>query len=222
MIAVQSVPNLRTSHILLTPPTYEDAPAVQRHLSSWDVVKYLTRRTIPVWEQPHGLPEGGAAAYLRDNAFAGAGENNWFWALRLRGGPSEMIGMIQVFDKSADFGQPQGTVAGRRFWLAEEHQGKGLMTEASKAVTDYAFKNLGFKGMNIANAKINGGSSAIKQKSGFRLVGHEMHEYISGPHMAEIWEITAQEWAHHRKPQPASAPAVAQPRARQARQFAMA
>ena len=57
------------------------------------------------------------------------------------------------------------------YWLAEEHQGRGLMTRAVEAVTDYAFDELGLNRVEIQVGTGNAKSRAIPERLGFRQEG---------------------------------------------------
>jgi RimJ/RimL family protein N-acetyltransferase len=86
----------------------------------------------------------------------------------------------------------------RGFWLGLPWHGRGLMTEAADAVTDYWFDVLKFPVLRIPKAAANIASRRISEKQGMRLVATEEREYVSGRTTAEIWEITADEWRAHR------------------------
>jgi len=58
----------------------------------------------------------------------------WHWTLRLKTEPETIIGRIGLY-----LGENN-----RGFWMGLPWQGKGLMSEAVIAVTDYWFEVLGF------------------------------------------------------------------------------
>ena len=57
------------------------------------------------------------------------------------------------------------------YWLAEDHQGRGLMTRAVQAVTDYAFGELDLNRVEIQVGADNAKSRAIPERLGFRQEG---------------------------------------------------
>lgn len=57
------------------------------------------------------------------------------------------------------------------YWLAEQHQGQGLMTRAVQAVTDYAFDDLDLNRVEIQVGTDNAKSRAIPERLGFRQEG---------------------------------------------------
>lgn len=57
------------------------------------------------------------------------------------------------------------------YWLAEEHQGRGTMTEAAGALTDHALSVWGLNRVEIRAAVENHQSRAIPERLGFREEG---------------------------------------------------
>jgi RimJ/RimL family protein N-acetyltransferase len=68
------------------------------------------------------------------------------------------------------------------------------MSEAVEVATDYWFNTLGFPVVRAPKAISNTASRRISEKSGMRIVAMEERDYVAGRLMAEIWEITAEEW----------------------------
>jgi [ribosomal protein S5]-alanine N-acetyltransferase len=112
---VPMVPILETARLVLRPIELADAPAVQELFPHWDIVRYMNAKI------PWPYPADGALQFIRDIAFPAMerGEQ-WVWAIRLKRGPSHLIGVIGL---SAD------KDANRGFWLGQPWQGQGLMTE---------------------------------------------------------------------------------------------
>jgi ribosomal-protein-serine acetyltransferase len=57
------------------------------------------------------------------------------------------------------------------YWLAEEHQGQGLMTRAVRALVDHAFGELDLHRVEIQVAEGNRRSRAIPERLGFQHEG---------------------------------------------------
>ena len=55
------------------------------------------------------------------------------------------------------------------YWLAERHNGRGIMTRACRTLIDHAFEALGLRRIVIQAAAGNGPSRAIPERLGFRL-----------------------------------------------------
>jgi len=171
---------LQTPRLILRPLQIEDAARAQVLFPHWEIVKYLN--AIVPWP----YPEDGALTYYRDVALpAVARGEQWHWTLWLKSAPGDMIGAIGLMQKAVD---------NRGFWLGLAWQRCGLMTEAVEAVTDYWFDVLGFCVLRAAKAAPNTASRRISEKTGMRLVGTEIRNYVSGRLLSETWEITAEEW----------------------------
>ncbi len=57
------------------------------------------------------------------------------------------------------------------YWLAVEHWGKGIASEAARLVTEYAFDNLNLARLEAAVLESNGASARVLEKAGFRQHG---------------------------------------------------
>jgi hypothetical protein len=64
-------------------------------------------------------------------------------------------------------------------------------------VTEFWFDSLQFPVPRVNKAAANIASRRISKKQGMRIVGLEERNYVCGRMLAEIWEITADEWHAH-------------------------
>lgn len=178
-------PPLETSRLLLRPLELGDASQTQRLFPHWEIVRYLNARV------PWPYPPDGALQFYRDVALPAVERGDqWHWTLRLKESPDKLIGSI---------GLMRGPAENRGFWLGLPWQGRGLMTEAVEAVTEYWFDVLKFPVLRVPKAAPNLASRRISEKTGMRITGAETREYVSGPAPTEIWEITAEEWRERRR-----------------------
>jgi RimJ/RimL family protein N-acetyltransferase len=135
---------------------------------------------------PWPYPEDGAMTFVRDIALpAMLAGVEWHWSIRRREQPTELIGVISLMAKPDD---------NRGFWLCPEWQGKGLATEASSAVTDFWFGDLGRDMLRVPKAVQNRPSRALSERTGMRVIWTGELDYVCGRGPAELWEITAEEW----------------------------
>ncbi len=179
------MPPLETSRLLLRPLTLDDAPEIQRLFPQWEIVRFLAN--IVPWP----YPPDGALRFVRDVALpAIASGQSWNWTLRLKSDPDRLIGAIQLTKREHE---------SRAFWIAPPYQGRGLMSEAVDAVTDFWFDVLKMPVLRVEKAAANLASRRISEKQGMRLVGTVERDYVSGRQLAEIWEITAEEWRARRR-----------------------
>jgi RimJ/RimL family protein N-acetyltransferase len=178
---------LETPRLVLRPLELADAEQVQKLFPHWEIVKYLNNRI------PWPYPEDGAHVFYRDSALpAMARGDEWHWSMRLKTEPAHVIGSIGLIREGE---------GNRGFWLGLPWQGRGLMSEAANAVTDYWFDELGFPVLRVPKAAPNLASRRISEKSGMRVIAVEEREYVGGKYLTEIWEITAEEWRAHRSGQ---------------------
>ncbi|HEV2289124.1 MAG TPA: GNAT family N-acetyltransferase [Candidatus Acidoferrales bacterium] len=175
---------LETPRLLLRPLELADAEQIQSLFPHWEIVRYL--RNIVPWP----YPADGAMEFVRERALPAMERGEaWHWTLRLKTEPEQMIGFISLV---------RGETENRGFWMGLPWQGRGLMSEACDAVTDYWFDVLKFPVLRVPKATENAASRRISEKQGMRVVGTEERDYVSGRLRGEIWEITAQEWRSRR------------------------
>jgi RimJ/RimL family protein N-acetyltransferase len=171
---------LTTSRLILRPLDLADAVAVQAHFPKWEIVRFMSN------DIPWPYPADGALTFIRDVALPAIRQGTeWHWSIRPKAAPEQLIGVISLRDKPDD---------NRGFWLGSEWHGRGLMSEASVAVTDYWFETLARPLLRVPKAVANEPSRRISERSGMRLVRTEDRDYVSGRLSTEIWEITRDEW----------------------------
>jgi len=177
-------PELETSRLFLRPLELADAEQIQSIFPHWEIVRFLAGRV------PWPYPPDGAYSYIRDLALpAIVRGDEWHWTLRLKPQPAQVIGSI---------GLMKGEKQNRGFWMGLPWQRRGLMSEACEAVSEFWFNTLQFPVLRAPKAIGNTGSRRISEKSGMRLAWTEEHDFVCGRMMAEIWEITAEEWRARR------------------------
>jgi RimJ/RimL family protein N-acetyltransferase len=174
------IPTITTSRLILRPLELSDADAVQDLFPRWEIVRFLAP------DVPWPYPVDGAMTFIRDIALPAIQQGKeWHWSIRLKTTPDQLIGMISLMDKPGN---------NRGFWLDPASQGRGLISEASTAVTDYWFETLERPVLRVPKAVANVSSRRISERSGMRLIAIEDQDYVSGRLPTEIWEITREEW----------------------------
>jgi RimJ/RimL family protein N-acetyltransferase len=128
--------------------------------------------------------------FIRDDALPAMQKGlEWHWTLRLKEEPAALIGLISLALRPDD---------NRGFWLSPEWWGRGLMNEASEAVTNFWFDDLRQEVLRAPKAVHNRGSRRLSERTGMRIVWTGERQYVSGRGVAELWEITAEEWRARR------------------------
>lgn len=143
-------PIIETERLVLRPPRADDAEAIfNSYATDEEVTRYL------VW-RPHTSIAETEEFVSRVVAFPEDG-SRLTWALTLRGDDT-LRGMIELRPRvhEADVGY----VLARPFW------GRGYMTEALRAVLDYAFRNPGmYRVWAVCDAE-NVASARVMEKAG--------------------------------------------------------
>jgi RimJ/RimL family protein N-acetyltransferase len=111
--------------------------------------------------------------------------------MRPKTDPEQIIGLISLMTGDHD---------NRGFWVAPPWQRQGFATEAVDVVTRYWFDELHFPVLRAPKAVANLASRRISARQGMRIIRTEERDYVSGRLMAEIWEITVDEWRARRRP----------------------
>ena len=88
------------------------------------------------------------------------------------------------------------------YWLAEEYQGKGLMTSACRALIDHAFGELGLHRLEIKAATDNAKSQAVARRLGFVREGLERQSTWLYDHYQDmvIFSLLQPEWESRARP----------------------
>lgn len=180
-IPLPPTPILETARLILRPLQDHDVPAIQRIFPQWEVVKHLNAAV------PWPYPDDGAATNMAMCLDQRAKGEKFFWAITLKD-DDELRGRIDLWPGDAQVRDSRG------FWLDPRLHGQGLMTEAADAVTDYAFRILGWPELWLSNAQENIGSHRIKEKQGAELVDVTPGIYVGGPGVRETWVLRREVW----------------------------
>jgi len=85
------------------------------------------------------------------------------------------------------------------YWLAQDQQGKGLVTRSCKALINLAFERMGMHRVQIKISVDNHRSKGIPKRLGFKFEGIERDgEFLNGHYTdLEVYSILKNEWLHH-------------------------
>lgn len=113
---------LETARLRLRPPTLDDAEAIfAGYAQDPEVTRYLTWRPHPILDATRGFLRRCIAAWDEGTAFP--------WVITASD-DGRLLGMIEL--------RPDGHRADLGYVLARPHWGRGLMTEAVRAVLEWA------------------------------------------------------------------------------------
>ena len=174
---------LETDRLVLRAFNIEDAEAMYENWASDpEVTKYLR------W-LPHKSVE--ESKNILENVFISGYQDleNMNWGIEVKE-TKELIGSIGLLtlrDETADFGY----CIGKKYW------GKGFMTEAGKAVLNYAFDTVGFNRVTGYHSVKNPASGMVMRKIGLKYEGFAREKYISAlgeSHDAYMYGLTKKEY----------------------------
>ena len=150
-------PVLQTPRLILRPHVPEDAAELIRHLSE----KSVADGTLSV---PHPYPPERAAAYIAEQPERHASGKGVSWALTMRD-DGRLVGSIGLTLTRAHRRAELG------YWVAKDEWGKGIATEASRAVIAYAFDALDLHRVDAHHYVENPASGAVMRRTGMQYEG---------------------------------------------------
>ena len=150
---------IETERLILRPFTMEDAEAMYRNWASDDLVtRYVTWPTHESVEITRAVLADWTSHY---------GEKDHYkWAIVLKENGPEPIG-----DISAHGIRENTLCATMGYCMSRAHWGKGVMTEALKAVIDFFFDEVGFNRVAADHDIENPASGRVMEKAGMRFEG---------------------------------------------------
>lgn len=146
---------LHTNRLALRPLKESDADPIFFLRSSPEVNRYVDR--------PPTTELAQASTFINKISTAIAEGGSCYWAITEKG-KDELIGTACIWNLTAD-----GGTAEIGYELDPAHQGKGIMTEAIKAVLDFAFTEAGLSTLEAWTHKDNTASTRVLLKNGFIL-----------------------------------------------------
>ncbi len=170
---------LATDRLLLRPLHPDDAPAVQRLASAYEIAE----NTLLI---PHPYPEGAAAAWIarpRD-------PDHHVFAITLRDG-GDLVGAIGL-EAKPDHGRAE-----IGYWVGVPYWNRGYVTEAARAVLGFGFESLGLHRIFAMHFTRNPASGRVMQKLGMKHEGtlreHEKKWDVFVD--CEVYGILHSEWS---------------------------
>ena len=145
---------LQTERLILRRFVDSDAEAMfQNWASSDENLTYVT------WD-PHSNVEITQNS-IRNWVASYTNPNYYKWAICLKENPGQVIGDISIVEiHEEDSSCEIGYVLGKAYW------GRGMMTEALKAVLYFCFTQAGFQKVRARYASLNPASGRVMEKAG--------------------------------------------------------
>jgi RimJ/RimL family protein N-acetyltransferase len=182
-LARDDVFRLETARLWLRWPRASDAAAIQRFCSVWEVARYTARI-------PHPYPAGSAERFIYAAREANASGRDLTLVMTRSKGKRETIGSISLESRGSD----RLTLG---FALAPEVWGKGLATEAARAMVMAGF-GLTHVVEILASVRVeNAASCRVLEKCGFTIVSTGLQGAPARGGLVEChsFRLTRKAWA---------------------------
>jgi RimJ/RimL family protein N-acetyltransferase len=143
---------LDTARLHLRRPVEQDTNAIISIAGDWEVARRLAR-------VPHPYTDADARFFF-DHVVPN--EPTWAILWRETGQLIGMMGFVPTRDgRSAELG----------YYVARDHWGRGVATEAARAITRVGFESFGYLKLTAAYQADNPASGRVLAKLGFTVVG---------------------------------------------------
>lgn len=181
------LPVIETERLILRKLTMRDASDMFRYCQDKEVARHV------LWEAHTSILE--TRAYIRYNLYQYRSGEPASWGIVLRE-TNRVVGTIGYMSYNAD-----NSTVEIGYSLAREQWGKGLMTEALRAVIDETFHTLKVHRIEAMHFTDNPASGRVMAKCGMTHEGH-MRERICCKGVfrdVEMWGILRKDWEkqHH-------------------------
>lgn len=158
MFINQGTKELQTSRLILRQFELEDAAVMFRSwASNPNVTKYLS------WPTHESIEVSESIIQMWVTDYENLEQYNWAIVLKETGEAIGSIGLVNVDNKNerADMG----------YCIAEEYWGQGMVSEATQALLDFLFKEVGFNRISAWHMKENIASGKVMKKCGMQYEG---------------------------------------------------
>ena len=153
-------PKLITERLSLRRPNDGDVDAIVSIVGAWEVARRLAR-------VPHPYGPADARFFLKRIV-----PTEWVWAISLQGS-DKLVGVIGLTPK-----KDEGT-AELGYWLSPSHWGRGIATEAARAIVSFGFEVLGLPYLTSGYFEDNLASGRVLDKLGFIQTGRVMQSCLA-------------------------------------------
>lgn len=150
-------PELETGRLHLRKVTMDDAEAIYRYGSSENVARYVT------WDAHRTLEDAKGFVRFAEGRYESGQIAPWGIVLKESG---EFVGTIDFVAWNTE-----SEVAEIGYVLAEEHWGKGIITEAAAEVVRFGFEQMKLGRIQARCFTENAGSARVMEKVGMRFEG---------------------------------------------------
>ena len=158
--------HIYTQRLVLRPPVLSDIEGLWPHVTDSRLTRFLA------WE-PH-TERDQTRIMIQSLIDAQAVGRGFHWIVELAG---QVVGLGSLIDVRRQHRCWTINRAELAYWIGAEFQQKGIATEASRAIVEFAFNHLGLNKVVLYHASDNLASGVIPLRLGFRYVGEEQEAF---------------------------------------------
>lgn len=157
---------IHTDRLYLRPVESSDAELMWPYVTDPEIAKYMS------WEPHQNIEETREfVRRLQRDKEEGKG---FTWSIFWEDDFCGIFSIIAIAHKHRALTYDKGELA---YWCASGLQGKGIMSEAGKAVVRFAFEELGLHRLVVSHFAENTHSEKLIKRLGFRFVGTEREAF---------------------------------------------
>ncbi len=150
---------IETERLIIRQFVYEDYKRVAEVCSDYEIAKMTLGIPVP-------YTEDDAKNFIQSRIELEKEGKSYEYAVCFKENPNVVVGCVGVVgisekSKKAELG----------YWVDRNHWGKGIATEATKAMIKFAFNDLKLNSLFARHYEINPASGRVMQKCSMRLVG---------------------------------------------------
>ncbi|HEX5999214.1 MAG TPA: GNAT family protein [Hyphomicrobiaceae bacterium] len=161
-ISIDPDADIRGQRVYLRYPTMQDYPA-------WAELRALSRQHLIPWEPQWSRDELTRSSFRRRLRLTQreSRDDLGYAYMIFADTPLRLVGGLNVSNVRRGIAQ----TASIGYWIGAPYAGRGLMTDAVRAVTHYAFASLRLNRLEAACLPNNAASMRVLQNAGFQLEG---------------------------------------------------
>jgi len=164
---LKDLPTLETERLILRKMVLNDAEAVFAYASNSEVSRYT------LWETHRSIEDSRAFLEFATQKYENGGEPDWGIVYK---GNGCLVGACGLVNWEADHARAEvGFVLSREYW------GRGLMSEAVRAMLRFGFERMNLNRIEARCIAENAASARVMEKAGMAYEGTlRQREYIKG------------------------------------------
>jgi ribosomal-protein-alanine N-acetyltransferase len=157
---------LKTKRLLLRPLEIDDVEMLWPDISDPEISKYMA------WEAHTDKTQ--TLEFLKGEVLRRETGKGITWAIFLDGNFCGIVSLIALVRTHRNLTYNKAELA---YWLSRKYQGQGIMTEATRRVLQFGFKELGLHKFYVSHFTTNNASEQLIKRLGFRCIGEQIEEF---------------------------------------------